>query len=110
MAVTEARGPRSGTAAAATDAVTPASSWVRNWASQDWIAVGYFVLLLTALCFGKGPHRAECMISVSARFGIYLFVLALVRVPLLRWGGAASSLLYRSAIIATLLSTFFQLR
>ena len=110
MAVTEARGPRSGTAASATHAVTSASSWVRNWASQDWFAVGYFVLLLTALCFGKGPHRAECMISVSARFGVFLFVLALVRVPLLRWGGAASSLLYRSAIIATLLSTFFQLR
>ena len=37
-------------------------------------------------------------------------VLALVRGNVLRWGSAASSQLYRVAIIATLLNTFFQLR
>jgi hypothetical protein len=87
-----------------------ASSWVRNWASQDWLCVGYFTLLLFALCIGKGPNRPACIVRVSADFGVFLFVLALVRGNVLRWGGAASSLLYRTSIIGTLLGSFFQLR
>ncbi len=126
MAITDAGGPRSapqrrsssslhGHAAHAHaltfDAITaPASSWVRNWASQDWIAVGYFVVLLVALAIGRGPNRSACVVHVAGNFGAFLFVLALVRGNVLRWGGAASSLLYRVAIIATLLNTFFSLR
>ncbi|HEY8089617.1 MAG TPA: phosphatase PAP2 family protein [Polyangiaceae bacterium] len=87
-----------------------ASSWVRNWASQDWLAVGYFVAMLAALCLGKGPNRSACLVRVSADFGVFLFVLALVRGQVLRWGGTASSLLYRTTFIATILSSFFQLR
>jgi hypothetical protein len=88
----------------------PATSWVRNWASQDWIAVGYFVVLLSALFMVRGPDRNECIVRVAANFGMFLFVLALVRGNVLRWGSVASSQLYRVAIIATLLATFFQLR
>jgi hypothetical protein len=87
-----------------------ATSWVRNWASQDWIAIGYFVLLLAALAIGKGPHRGDCVVHVVGNFAAFLFVLALVRGNVLRWGGAASSLVYRVGIIATLLNTFFSLR
>lgn len=87
-----------------------ASSWVRNWASQDWIAVAYFVTLLTALAIGRGPHREACAVHVVANFSLFLFVLALVRGNVLRWGGAASSMLYRVGIIGTLLDTFFVLR
>jgi hypothetical protein len=47
---------------------------------------------------------------VCADLGFLLFILALVRGPLLRWGGVASSLVYRTALIITLLSSFFQLR
>src|SRR3984957_3076920 len=132
MAMTEAGGPRSTPQtihhARRGAAVSPAfagggvgppgwqgaavswTSWVRNWASQDWIAVGYFVLLITALCVGKGAHRGECLERVVAFFGVYLFVLALVRGGVLRWSSAANSLLYRTAVIGILLSTFFQLR
>jgi hypothetical protein len=88
----------------------PATSWVRNWASQDWIAVAYFIVLLSALTLSHGPDRNACIVRVAANFGMFLFVLALVRGNVLRWGSVASSQLYRVAIIATLLNTFFQLR
>jgi hypothetical protein len=86
------------------------TTWLRQFASQDWVIAGYLVTLLLALSVGEGPHRAECVVRVSADLGFFLFVLALVRGPVLRWGGAASSLVYRTAVIATLLSSFFQLR
>ena len=89
---------------------THAASWVRNWASQDWIIIAYFLVLILALCIGKGPNRSACIVRVAADAGVFVFVLALVRGNVLRWGGIVSSLLYRTAIIATLLSTFFQLR
>jgi hypothetical protein len=87
-----------------------ASSWVRNFASQDWLTIGYLVLLLAALSVGRGPNRSACMVRVSADLGVFLFVLALVRVPILRWGSPASWLIYRTTVVGTLLSSFFQLR
>jgi hypothetical protein len=87
-----------------------ATSWVKNFASQDWITIAYFVILLVALCAGHGPNRSGCLERVSADFAIFLFCLALVRGPVLRWGGAVSSLVYRTVFIVTLLSSFFQLR
>ena len=93
------------------DRVAPTwATFVNSFASQDWLLIGYFVAILVALAFGKGPTAAPASIRVSADFGMFLFVLALVRGNVLRWGGAAASLLYRVAIIATLLDTFFQLR
>ena len=89
---------------------TAASSWVRNWASQDWFTITYLVVMLAALCLGRGPNRSACILRVSADLGAFLFVLALVRGPVLRPATAASSLLYRTAVIGTLLSSFFQLR
>ena len=74
-----------------------------NWASQDWIAVGYFVAILVALAFGRGPTAAPASSASRRTSAVFLFVLALVRGNVLRWGGAATSLLYRVAIIATLL-------
>jgi hypothetical protein len=90
--------------------VTSWTSFVNSFASQDWLLLGYMVALLVALAFGKGTNRSACMIRVSADLGAYLFVLTLVRLQILRWGGTAASLLYRLTIMATLLGTFFQLR
>jgi PAP2 superfamily protein len=89
---------------------TAATSWIRNLASQDWLTVGYLVALLVALVLGKGPNRNACLVRVSADLGVFVFIVALVRGQLLRWGGAAASLVYRTAVIGTLLSSFFQLR
>jgi PAP2 superfamily len=94
------------------DADVPQSwtAFVNSFASQDWLILGYLVAILTALACGKGHNRSACIIRVSADLGGYLFVLALVRLHILRWGGAIGSLLYRLSIFATLLGTFFQLR
>ena len=86
------------------------ASFVNSFASQDWLLVGYMVAILVALAFGKGNNRSACIVRVSADLGAYLFVVALVRLQILRWGGAAASLLYRFTVMATLLGTFFQLR
>ncbi len=72
--------------------------------------VGYLVTLLVALMLGRGPDRSACLVRVAADLGVFLFVIALVRGHLLRWGGSAGSLVYRTAVIGTLLSSFFQLR
>ena len=82
-----------------------------NLASQDWLLVGYFVVILVgARPSARAPIATPASSAWRPTSGVYLFVLALVRCNVLRWGGAASSLLYRVAIIATLLGTFFQLR
>jgi hypothetical protein len=72
--------------------------------------IGYFCALLVALALGKGPNRSACVVRVGADLGIYLCVLTLVRLPILRWGGLVSSILYRGTVTATLLASFFQLR
>jgi hypothetical protein len=84
--------------------------FVHNFASQDWLMIGYFCALLVALALGKGPNRSACIVRVSADFGIYFCVLTLVRVPVLRWGGLVGSVLYRVTVTGTLLASFFQLR
>jgi membrane-associated phospholipid phosphatase len=91
-------------------APTSWASFVNSLASQDWLLLGYLGLILLALVFGTGNNRSACLVRVSADLGAYVFVLCLVRLQVLRWGGAAASLLYRVAILATLLGTFFQLR
>jgi hypothetical protein len=84
--------------------------FVHNFASQDWLVIGYLCALGGALVFGRGEHRAICLARVAADLGAYLCVLALVRLPLLRWGGLTSALLYRVTITATILASYFQLR
>jgi hypothetical protein len=86
------------------------ASFVNSFASQDWLLIGYMVAILVALAFGKGTNRLPCIVRVAADLGAYMFVLALVRLQILRWGSAAASLLYRFTVMATLLGTFFQLR
>jgi hypothetical protein len=90
---------------------TGAVPWfVHNFASQDWLMIGYFCALLVAMALGKGPNRSACIVRVSADFGIYFCVLTLVRLPVLRWGGLVGSVLYRTTVTGTLLASFFQLR
>jgi hypothetical protein len=87
-----------------------ATTLLHSFASQDWFFVGYFTAILLALAFGRGPDRGACLVRVCADFGVYLLVVALVRLHVLRWGGVASALLYRFTIMGALLGSFFQLR
>ena len=102
MATTEARGR-----------VLPASTavgLVHSFASQDWITIGYLAALLIALAFGKGHNRGPCIVRVAADLGVFLFALVAVRTQLLRWGAVSTALIYRLAVMGTLLASFFQLR
>src|ERR1700677_4494413 len=112
MAISKARGAQAIDAGGADRALaTPTfAAFVHSFASQDWLLIGYMVAILGALCVGTGHNRQTCMVHVAADLGGFLFVLTLVRLHVLRWNSAASSLIYRFAIIATLLGTFFQLR
>ncbi len=95
------------------DRLLPATSvanLVQNFASQDWLLIGYLAALIVALLFGKGQGRLACIGRVSADLALFLVVLTMVRWPLLRWGGAASALLYRFTLLGILLGSFFQLR
>jgi hypothetical protein len=115
MAISKARGAQAIDAGGAPGAyrslATPTlASFVNSFASQDWLLIGYLLAILGALMVGQGRNREACIVHVAADLGGYLFVLSLVRLHVLRWNGAASSLLYRLAVMATLLGTFFQLR
>src|SRR5579872_3263301 len=97
----------------ARDRVLPASTAVgvvHSFASQDWITIGYLAALLIALAFGKGSNRGQCIVRVAADLGVFLFVLVAVRTQLLRWGAVSTALVYRLAVMGTLLASFFQLR
>ena len=102
MATTEARGR--------VLQATAAVNVVHSFASQDWITIGYLAALLIALALGKGHHRGECIVRVTADLGVFLFVVVAVRTHLLRWGAASTALIYRTALMGTLLASFFQLR
>ncbi|HSY22090.1 MAG TPA: phosphatase PAP2 family protein [Polyangiaceae bacterium] len=85
-------------------------SLVQKIASHDWILIAYLSALILALLFGRGQGRIACIERVSVDLAALLLVLAIVRLPLLPWGRAASSLLYRSTLLGVLMASFFQLR
>jgi hypothetical protein len=89
---------------------TSVASYFHSFASQDWLTVGYLLTLLIALALGTGHGRGPCIVRVSADLGAFLFVVTLVRLQLLRWGAVGTALLYRMALMCTLLASFFQLR
>src|SRR5580704_16563925 len=60
------------------------ATFINSFASQDWLLLGYLVAILVALAFGRGNNRSACFVRVSADLGGYLFVLALVRLQILR--------------------------
>jgi membrane-associated phospholipid phosphatase len=115
MGTTDQGGPHANNEGVATHASgafggSSATWFVHSFASQDWLFIGYLSALLVALAFGKGHDRSACMVRVSADLGLYLFVLALVRLHVLRWGSLVTALVYRCTIMVTLLASFFQLR
>jgi hypothetical protein len=71
--------------------------------------ITYLVLTLAALLLGQGAHRSSCIKRVAADLGVYLFVLALCRGSVLRPSSVGSALIYRTAVLGTLLSSYLQL-
>jgi hypothetical protein len=65
---------------------------------------------MLALAFGRGQGRVPGFARVGADLFGYLGLVALVRLEVLRWGGPASSLLYRVGMVGVVLGSYFQLR
>jgi membrane-associated phospholipid phosphatase len=97
--------------AAAQGALSAFGALAGNLASQDWLIIAFFAIELVALSVAPhGPERTACIAKTSIDLSVFFVVLALIRVPILRWGGVASSLLYRVAIVGVVLGSYFQLR
>jgi hypothetical protein len=85
-------------------------SLAANLASQDWLIIGFLAIELLALTFAHGPERTACLAKASIDLSVFFAVLILIRVPVLRWGTWASSLLYRLAVMGVVLGSYLQLR
>jgi len=93
------------------DAARPTSSvarFVQSLAVQDWVALGYFTLLLLALAGGKGETRESSIVRVLGDLGLLASGLVLSRGGILR--DRAAGLVYRGALLASLMASYFQLR
>jgi len=99
MAIADLREPRKA-----------ASSLVQNLASHDWLILGFFAIEWVALALGRGPGRDTCLTRVTADLVGYLALVALVRLEIMRWGGPASSLLYRLGMLGAVVGSYLQLR
>ncbi|MGD0678073.1 MAG: phosphatase PAP2 family protein [Polyangiaceae bacterium] len=84
--------------------------FISHFASQDWLILGFFATQMVALAFGRGPGRGASLLRVAMDLALYFFVLTVIRLPILRWGSAASSLVYRSAVVLAVVGSYFQLR
>jgi hypothetical protein len=71
-------------------------AFVRDLAVQDWMMIGYFVLVLLAVVFGTGPGHDE---SVS-----------IVLLHMVTRGTILSQLVYRCTLMGTILASYLQLR
>ncbi|HWL86467.1 MAG TPA: hypothetical protein VNO21_11730, partial [Polyangiaceae bacterium] len=84
--------------------------FVRNLAVQDWLVLGYFSVLLTALVFGAGPGRPRCIEHVLVDVALVMLGLALSRGEIFPLGSFPSTMAYRLTMFGAVFLTYFQLR
>jgi hypothetical protein len=85
------------------------ASIIRSLAAQDWLLLGYLIVLVYEVIVGDGPHRPVALLCLGADLGVFVFILWLVR----RHGSRASAsraLLYRIGILVALLGSFLELQ
>ncbi|MFI5308053.1 MAG: phosphatase PAP2 family protein, partial [Polyangiales bacterium] len=83
--------------------------FARNLAGQDWLMAIYVLVLLGAVLHGSGPRRGAAISGLLMDFVGLASVLILVRGEILKPSGFAS-LIYRFALMGSLLGSFFQLQ
>jgi len=83
--------------------------FARNLAGQDLVVSIYLLLLLAAVLHGSGPRRDAAIEGLLVDFAALASVLVLVRGEILKPNGFAS-LIYRFALLGSLLGSFFQLQ
>jgi hypothetical protein len=77
-------------------------------AAQDWLLLGYLVVLGGKIFFGAGPKRPVALACVGIDLAI--FVAAVWRARRERSVSFGAALAYRFGILVALLGTFFQLQ
>jgi membrane-associated phospholipid phosphatase len=81
---------------------------LREFAVQDWLIVGYFLILLLAAVQGTGAMRTVCISRVLALLGLIVITLFSVRGQLLKHG-LVGPLLYRIVIYGSVQVSYFLL-
>lgn len=77
-------------------------------AAQDWLLLGYFFLLGTCVVAVNGPHRDESLLWIGVDTAVLAAGLLACRGELLP--ERAGTVLYRAAIVGTLVASFLQLK
>jgi hypothetical protein len=88
---------------------TALASLVLCLAAQDWLLVGYLMMLGLQAIVVRGPHWPLALLCLGGDLGVFVSVLWLVR------GAKAPTtwlhgILYRLAVLVALLGSFFQLQ
>ncbi len=83
---------------------------VRSLAVQDWVVLTYFAILLFALVNGQGATRDGSIIRVAGDVALFLTGVILTRGGILRAGSLAAGLVYRTAVLTSLVASYLQLR
>ncbi|MBI5517907.1 MAG: phosphatase PAP2 family protein [Deltaproteobacteria bacterium] len=83
---------------------------LRAFAVQDWLIVGYFLVLLGAVLAGTGPARDQSVRNVALSLAVVLLGLAVVRGEVLPWGTRATALFYRLSVVGPVMNSYFLLR
>ncbi|CAN5658075.1 hypothetical protein BH09MYX1_BH09MYX1_03400 [soil metagenome] len=80
----------------------------REMAAQDWLLVGYFVILTLAISSGSGEYKRLSFEMAAFDSAILLSAIVLVRGGILR--GGVASLVYRAGVFIPVFISYFQLR
>jgi hypothetical protein len=78
-------------------------------AGHDWVVATYLMVLLAAVLHGSGPRRTTAILGLLGDLAALGTVLVLVRGEILK-PGFWCSLLYRLALLGSLLGSFLQLQ
>jgi hypothetical protein len=91
----------------------PARRWpslLAHLAAQDWLVLGYLVVLLVQVVAGHGARRTTAIECVLLDLVVWLGILALTRSPLLDDRPRVASAIYRAGLGFPILGSFLQLQ
>jgi membrane-associated phospholipid phosphatase len=84
------------------------AEFAREFATQDWIVVGYLALLYVLTVLGTGPRRHTALVGLSVDIAAVAAAFVLSRGKILR--GAAGAFVYRLGLVGAVFGSFIQLQ
>ncbi len=86
----------------------PLALFVNELAAQDWLILGYLVVLLVACLLGSGPRRPQALSYLSLDFAAFVLALFLARARVLDTTKAAIA--YRLGLVVGVFGSFAHLQ